>query len=150
MRYRNLFAALAVATTLAGCAKHPAANTTADAAVAADDFTTGPTQIDVSHVITRADDGSHIYLTVDGKDAGELPNGESKIVHVAAGKHEVGGYVRTLFGLGRVTIDPLEVTTSPDDVKKVAYTVTRNKATFVEQPKQTEQPQPQPQEKEQG
>jgi len=32
----------------------------------------------------------------------------------------------------------------------VAYTVTRNKATFVEQPKQTEQPQPQPQEQEQG
>lgn len=148
MRYRNLFAALAVATTLAGCAKHPAADTTADAATA-DDFTTGPTQIDVSHVITRADDGSHIYLTVDGKDAGELPNGESKIVHVPAGKHEVGGYVRTLFGLGRVTIDPLEVTTSPEDVKKVAYTVTRNKATFVEQPKQSEQQQ-QGQAQEQG
>ncbi|BAK13905.1 hypothetical protein PAJ_p0038 (plasmid) [Pantoea ananatis AJ13355] len=49
--------------------------------------------------------------------------------------------MRTLFGLGRVTIDPLEVTTSPEDVKKVAYTVTRNKATFVEQPKQSE-PQP--------
>ncbi|MHB9808147.1 hypothetical protein [Pantoea ananatis] len=138
MRYRNLFAALAVATTLAGCARHPAANTTA---AAADDFTTGQTQIDVSHVITRADDGSHIHLTVDGKDAGELPNGESKILHVPAGKHEVGGYVRTLFGLGRVTIDPLEVTTSPEDVKKVAYTVTRNKATFVEQSKQSE-PQP--------
>ncbi|WP_282499070.1 hypothetical protein [Pantoea stewartii] len=129
MRYCYLFAALAVATALSGCAKkQPAANP-------ADAFAEGQTQIDVSHVITRADDGSHIYLTVDGKDAGELPNGESKVLHVPAGKHEVGGYVRTLFGLGRVTIDPLEVTTSPNDVKKVAYTVTRNKATFVEQPK---------------
>ncbi len=61
-----------------------------------------------------------------------MPNGESMLLHVPAGKHQVGGYVPTLFGMGRVTIAPVEVTTSPEDVKKVAYTVTRNKATFVE------------------
>lgn len=128
MRYRYTLAVVTVAAVLAGCAKKNAASD------APDEFAAGPTQIDVSHIKTRADDGSNVFLTVDGKDAGELPDGQSKLLHVPAGKHQVGGYVPTLFGLGRVTIAPIEVTTSPDDVKKVAYTVTRNKASFVEHP----------------
>jgi len=128
MRYRFTLAVATAAVVLTGCARHGA---TDDAAT---DFAAGPTQIDVSHIKTRADDGSNVFLTVDGKDAGELPDGQSKLLHVPAGKHQVGGYVPTLFGLGRVTIAPIEVTTSPDDVKKVAYTVTRNKASFVEHP----------------
>lgn len=127
MRYRFTLAVATAAVVLTGCARHG----TTDAAT---DFAAGPTQIDVSHIKTRADDGSNVFLTVDGKEAGELPDGQSKLLHVPAGKHQVGGYVPTLFGLGRVTIAPIEVTTSPDDVKKVAYTVTRNKASFVEHP----------------
>ena len=127
MRYRFSLAVVTVAAVLTGCAKHAASD-------APDEFAAGPTQIDVSHIKTRADDGSNVFLTVDGKDAGELPDGQSKLLHVPTGKHQVGGYVPTLFGLGRVTIAPIEVTTSPEDVKKVAYTVTRNKASFVEHP----------------
>jgi len=127
MRYRFTLTVATAAVVLTGCARHGATD-------AATDFAAGPTQIDVSHIKTRADDGSNVFLTVDGKDAGELPDGQSKLLHVPAGKHQVGGYVPTLFGLGRVTIAPIEVTTSPDDVKKVAYTVTRNKASFVEHP----------------
>ena len=125
MRYRFTLAVVTAAVVLTGCAKDAASD-------AASEFAAGPTQIDVSHIKTRADDGSNVFLTVDGKDAGKLPDGESMLLHVPAGKHQVGGYVPTLFGLGRVTIAPIEVTTSPDDVKKVAYTVTRNKASFVE------------------
>ncbi|PZL98853.1 hypothetical protein CKF43_00815 [Pantoea graminicola] len=125
MRYRFTLAVVTVAAVLTGCAKHAPAD-------AADEFAAGPTQIDVSHIKTRADDGSSVFLTVDGKEAGKLPKGESRLLHVPAGKHQVGGYVATLFGMGRVTIAPIEVTTSPEDVKKVAYTVTRNKAAFVE------------------
>ena len=125
MGYRFTLAAITAATLLAGCAKHLSED-------APNEFAAGPTQINVSHIVTRADDGSNIYLTVDGKEAGELLNGESKLIHVPAGKHQVGGYVPTLFGLGRVTIAPVEVTTSPEDVKKVAYSVTRNKASFAE------------------
>lgn len=125
MPYRFTFAALTVAALLTGCAKQTPSDTP-------DEFAAGPTQIDVSHIKTRADDGSSVFLTVDGKDAGKLPNGESMLLHVPAGKHQIGGYVPTLFGMGRVTIAPVEVTTSPQDIKKVAYTVTRNKATFVE------------------
>lgn len=125
MRYRFTLAVVTVAAVLTGCAKHAPEDAT-------DEFAAGPTQIDVSHIKTRADDGSSVFLTVDGKEAGKLPKGESRLLHVPAGKHQVGGYVATLFGMGRVTIAPIEVTTSPEDVKKVAYTVTRNKAAFVE------------------
>ncbi|MGK3142327.1 hypothetical protein [Pantoea sp. C2G6] len=125
MPYRFTLAVATAAALLTGCAKHTATD-------APDEFAAGPTQIDVSHIKTRADDGSSVFLTVDGKEAGKLPNGKSMLLHVPAGKHQIGGYVPTLFGIGRVTIAPVEVTTSPNDVKKVAYTVTRNKATFVE------------------
>ncbi|WP_313653379.1 hypothetical protein [Pantoea sp.] len=129
MRYRFTLAVVTAAAVLTGCAKHAPVEAT-------DEFAAGPTQIDVSHIKTRTDDGSSVFLTVDGKEAGKLPNGESKLLHVTAGKHQVGGYVATLFGLGRVTIAPIEVTTSPQDVKKVAYRVTRNKAAFVESKEQ--------------
>ncbi|MEG3111644.1 MULTISPECIES: hypothetical protein [Pantoea] len=125
MRYRFTLAAITAATLLAGCAKHSSKD-------APNEFAAGPTQINVSHIVTRADDGSNVYLTVDGKDAGELLNGDSMLIHVPAGKHKIGGYVPTLFGLGRVTIAPVEVTTSPENVKKVAYSVTRNQASFAE------------------
>jgi len=95
-------------------------------------FSSGPTQIDVSHIVTRADDGSSITLTIDGTEAGILKRGEKRAVFVEPGKHQVGGYVQTLFGLGRVTIPPVEITTVPGKVKKVDYSVTRTKPAFTE------------------
>lgn len=97
-------------------------------------FSSGPTQIDVSHIVTRADDGSTITLTIDGTEAGLLKRGEKRALFVTPGKHKVGGYVQTLFGLGRVTIPPVEITTTPDKVKHVAYSVTRTKPAFAETP----------------
>jgi len=103
-------------------------------------FSSGPTQIDVSHIVTRADDGSSITLTIDGTEAGILKRGEKRALFVEPGKHKVGGYVQTLFGLGRVTIPAVEITTVPGKVKNVAYSVTRTKPAFAEAPDTTKTP----------
>lgn len=103
-------------------------------------FSSGPTQIDVSHIVTRADDGSSITLTIDGTEAGILKRGEKRALFVEPGKHKVGGYVQTLFGLGRVTIPAVEITTVPGKVKHVAYSVTRTKPAFAEAPDTTKTP----------
>lgn len=103
-------------------------------------FSSGPTQIDVSHIVTRADDGSSITLTIDGTEAGILKRGEKRVVFVEPGKHKVGGYVQTLFGLGRVTIPAVEITTVPGKVKNVAYSVTKTRPAFTEAKDSTNTP----------
>ena len=87
-------------------------------------------QIMVSHSLIHSDDGSTVILTVDGKEAGVLKRGEVVAIKVSPGKHKVGGYVRTLFGMGRVTIPGVDVTTSERAVSNVAYMVTKNKPGF--------------------
>lgn len=115
--------ALVAAVALSGCAKNTTGN---------NEFDAGPAQVSVSHIMTRTDDGSSVFVTVDGKDAGMLNGGQSKDLFLTAGKHTIGGYVSTLFGLGKVTIDPVEVTTANGKVKHVAYEVKRDKPTFTE------------------
>lgn len=114
--------------------------TAAQGTAAVAPFSSGPTQIDVSHIVTRADDGSSITLTIDGTEAGILKRGEKRALFVEPGKHKVGGYVQTLFGLGRVTIPAVEITTVPGKVKNVAYSVTRTKPAFAEAPDTTKTP----------
>lgn len=123
MIHRFTLAAVAAAFALTGCAKHAPAEP-------APDFTSGPTRVTVTHVPAKTDDGTKVFVTVDGSDAGALAIGESMEVHLPAGKHEVGGYARSL--IGRVTIPSVEVTTSPDDEKYVGYSVASSKPAFSE------------------
>ncbi|MBA2815900.1 hypothetical protein [Candidatus Pantoea persica] len=117
--------AVVALVALSGCAKKQASQDDAG-------FTAGSAQVSVSHVRTHADDGSSVFVTVDGKDAGQLNGGQSKDLFLTPGKHKIGGYVATLFGLGRVTINPVEVTTAKGEVKHVAYEVKKDKPTFTE------------------
>ena len=125
MSYRFTLAAVTAAITLTGCAKQ---QTSSDQP---ENYFQGPSQIAVSHVVTRADDGSDIFLTIDGNDAGPLIAGQSNQISVPAGKHKVGGYAATMLGLGRVTIEPVEITTKPGELTQVAYSVTKTKPVFV-------------------
>ncbi len=125
MIYRFTLAAAVAAITLTGCAKNQAGGPPPD-------FFSGPSQIDVSHLTTKADDGSSVFVTIDGNEGGMLTRGESKALHIPDGKHKVGGYVRTLFGYGRVTIDPITVVSKKGEVRHVAYSVTRNKPSFTD------------------
>lgn len=142
---RFTLAVAMAAITLTGCSSHKkdestTSSITASAAnlfkgpaqVAAEDFSSGPTLVNVSHVTSRTDDGSAVYVTVDGKDAGALIRGQSLQLHLPAGEHQVGGYVPTLLGFGRVTIPAVKVTTSPDKVKQVAYSTALKKPAFTE------------------
>jgi len=135
---RFTLATLMAALMLSGCARHAAdSSTSAQAAPVENDnmpsqFESGPTVINVSHLVTRTDDGSTVYVTVDGEEAGLLPKGEKKEIRVPAGKHQVGGYVQTLFGFGKVTIPPVAVTTDTQGAKNVVYSVTRQKPAFSE------------------
>lgn len=122
MFYRFTLTALTAALMLTGCARQPVE--------IPDQYASGPTQINVSHVVTQTDDGSAVVVTVDGRDAGVLDDGEGTLLHVPPGKHKVGGYVPTL--LGRVTIPSVDVTTSHNQVTTVAYSVARDKAAFSE------------------
>lgn len=123
MLYRLTLTTLTAALLLTGCARQPVE-------VPDDQYASGATQINVSHIVTRTDDGSAVVVTVDGRDAGVLDGGEGKLLHVPPGKHKVGGYVPTL--LGRVTIASVDVTTSHNEVTRVAYSVARDKAAFSE------------------
>ncbi|MDO6408724.1 MAG: hypothetical protein QM578_12985 [Pantoea sp.] len=136
---RLTLASLMAATLLTGCARHATSNTastTTPAPISTNDiaspFEQGPTIINVTHEVTRTDDGSAIYVTVDGQDAGLLTKGEDKLIHVSAGKHKIGGYVQTLFGFGRVTIQSVDVTTDPKGPKNVVYSVSKQKPAFSE------------------
>lgn len=125
MFYRFALASIPALILLNGCASRPSSEPAAS-------FNNGACVLNVSHIVSRTDDGSEVHLTVDGKDAGLLDDGESKQLHVSPGEHKIGGYVPTLFGYGRVTIQPVAVTTTADNVKHVAYSVTRDKPVFSE------------------
>ena len=141
---RFTLAAVMATLTLAGCATQPKSEPSAPkesadtrffkgpAQISANDFSEGPTEVKVSHVISRTDDGSPIYVTVDGNDAGAIIRGQSLELHLPAGEHQIGGYVPTLLGFGRVTVQSVKITTRPDQVKQVAYSVTRSKPAFTE------------------
>jgi len=122
MSYRLTLAAVAAVFTQTGCAK---TNTTAPATA----FDLGSTRLTVAHVQTKTDDGTKIYVTIDGKDAGALGIGEDLEVQLPEGKHKVGGYARSL--IGRVTISPVDVTTSRNDISHVTYSVANLKPTFL-------------------
>lgn len=122
MSYRFTLAAVAAVLALTGCAK----SQTADPAPA---FDFGSSRVTVTHIPTKTDDGTKIYVTVDDKDAGTLGSGESIEVQLPEGKHKVGGYARTL--IGRVTIAPVEVSTSRDVVSHVTYSVANLKPSFI-------------------
>ncbi|WP_413738902.1 hypothetical protein ACL2XP_12945 [Sodalis sp. RH21] len=134
---RFTLTAIAAAFALTGCVKHV---TSSNEPVAAD-FTNGPTLVTVTHVPAPTADGATVFVTVDGNDAGALATGESVALHVPAGSHQIGGYARSL--IGRVTIPPVNVTTTADTPKHIAYTVTKSKPTFAEL---SAGPNPQPQE----
>ena len=91
-------------------------------------FSMGATLLKVAHLPSPIADGSGLFITVDGKEAGQLPVGEAILLQVPAGEHEVGGYARSL--IGRVTIPSLNVTTVPDQPRFVAYRVVRNAPLF--------------------
>lgn len=122
MSYRFTLTAVAAVLALTGCAK----SQTADPAPA---FDFGSSRVTVTHIPTKTDDGTKIYVTVDDKDAGTLGSGESIEVQLPEGKHKVGGYARTL--IGRVTIAPVEVSTSRDVVSHVTYSVANLKPSFI-------------------
>ncbi|MCS3433125.1 hypothetical protein [Klebsiella sp. BIGb0407] len=91
-------------------------------------FSMGATLLKVAHLPSPIADGSDLFITVDGKEAGQLPVGEAMLLQVPAGEHEVGGYARSL--IGRVTIPGLKVTTVADQPRFVAYRVARNTPLF--------------------
>ena len=122
MSYRFTLAAVAAVLALTGCAK----TKTADQAPA---FDFGSTHLTVAHIPTKTDDGTKVYVTIDGKDAGALGMGEDLEVQLPEGKHKVGGYARSL--IGRVTIAPVDVATSRDAVSHVTYSVANLKPTFL-------------------
>ncbi|MFO6296863.1 hypothetical protein [Rahnella selenatireducens] len=121
MSYRFTLAAVAAVFALTGCANTKTAEKPA--------FDLGSTRLTVTHVPTKTDDGTQIYVTIDGKDAGALGLGESVEVQLPEGKHQVGGYARSL--IGRVTITPVDVTTSRNDISHVTYSVANLKPTFL-------------------
>lgn len=121
MSYRFTLAAVAAVFALTGCANTKTAEKPA--------FDLGSTRLTVTHVPTKTDDGTQIYVTIDGKDAGALGLGESVEVQLPEGKHQVGGYARSL--IGRVTIAPVNVTTSRNDISHVTYSVANLKPTFL-------------------
>lgn len=124
MVLRITLAAVTVALTLSGCAQRTSSQV--------QDYATGSSLVTVSHVTSRTDDGSLIMVTLDGKDAEPLTGGETAELHVTPGKHKLGGYVSTLLGYGRVTIQPIDVTAEQGQIKHVTYSVLKNKPTFTE------------------
>ncbi|GBU13711.1 hypothetical protein AwEntero_23120 [Enterobacterales bacterium] len=132
MTYRFTLAIIAAAITLTGCTKHHIGEP-------APDFTSGDTLVTVTHIPAKTDDGTTVFVTVDGNDAGTLKTGQSIALRVPAGAHKVGGYARTL--IGRVTIAPVEITTTDTTTRYVAYSITKTKPTFSELSSDPSQPQ---------
>ncbi|WP_157060609.1 hypothetical protein [Pantoea sp. A4] len=85
----------------------------------------GPSQVSITHVVTRTDDGSPVIVTIDGKEAGRLPGGQTTSFNLKPGSHEIGGYVQTLFGYGRVTITSLKINTNSNQLSEIDYRVVR-------------------------
>lgn len=94
------------------------------------DFNTGSTLLKVAHLASPTADGSSLFITVDGKDAGFLPVGQAVLLHVPEGQHQVGGYARSL--IGHVTIPGITVTTAADSPRFVAYKVTQYDPLFTQ------------------
>ena len=116
--------AVAAVFALTGCAKPAPTGPVAD-------FSTGNTLVTVTHVPAPTEDGTTVFVTVDGNDAGALEKGGSLTLSIPAGSHDIGGYARSI--IGRVTISPIKVTTNSETVKHVVYTVTKTKPEFIEQ-----------------
>lgn len=116
--------AVAAVFTLTGCAKPAPTGPVAD-------FSTGNTLVTVTHVPAPTEDGTTVFVTVDGNDAGALEKGGSLTLSIPAGSHDIGGYARSI--IGRVSISPIKVTTNSETVKHVVYTVTKTKPEFIEQ-----------------
>lgn len=135
MTHRFTLAVIVATITLTGCAKHPTGEPAAN-------FASGDTLVTVAHISGKTDDGTTVFVTVDGTDAAALKKGQSVDLHVPAGPHQVGGYARTL--IGRVTIAPVKITTTADTVKHVAYSVTKTKPSFSELPSDSTPAQQQP------
>lgn len=114
---------IGVTLLISGCVKKPEPQGVTD-------FSVGATLLKVAHLPSPTADGSGLFITVDGKEAGALPVGEAMLLQVPAGEHQVGGYARSL--IGRVTIPSLKVTTSADQPRFVAYRVARNTPLFSE------------------
>ncbi len=115
---------VAAVLALTGCAKPAPTGPVAD-------FSTGNTLVTVTHVPAPTEDGTTVFVTVDGNDAGALEKGGSLTLSIPAGSHDIGGYARSI--IGRVTISPIKVTTNSETVKHVVYTVTKTKPEFIEQ-----------------
>lgn len=124
MSYRFTLTALA-AFLLFGCAKPVTGEPAAD-------FTTGATLVTVEHAWTRTDDGTTVFVTVDGKDAAALKIGESVALHLPEGTYQIGGYAKSL--IGKVSVQPVKLTTSAGSAKAVEYAVTKSKPAFKEVP----------------
>lgn len=122
MRYRFTLAVVTAVLALTGCAKPKSAGQ-------APAFDFGSTRVTVTHIPSKTDDGTKLYVTVDGKDAGTLEVGESLEVRLPEGSHKVGGYARSL--IGRVTISPVDVTTSNNAISHVTYSVANLKPKFL-------------------
>lgn len=121
MIQRILPVVIGITLLISGCAKKQDQQESVN-------FTLGATMLKVAHLPSPIADGSDLFITVDGKDAGLLPTGEAMLLQVPAGEHEVGGYARSL--IGRVTIPSLKVTTVADQPRFVAYRVARNTPLF--------------------
>lgn len=121
MIQRILPVVIGIALLISGCAKKQEPQDSAS-------FTMGATLLKVAHLPSPIADGSDLFITVDGKEAGQLPTGEAMLLQVPAGEHEVAGYARSL--IGRVTIPGLKVTTVADQPRFVAYRVARNTPLF--------------------
>lgn len=122
MNYRFTLTALA-AFSLLGCAKPVTGEPAAD-------FSSGPTLVTIEHAWTRTDDGATVYVTVDGKDAAALEVGESVALRLPEGTYQIGGYAKTL--IGKVSVEPLKLTTTTGSKKAVEYAVTKSKPGFKE------------------
>lgn len=123
MIQRIIPAVIGVTLLISGCAKKPEPQGVTD-------FSVGATLLKIAHLPSPTADGSGLFITVDGKEAGALPVGEAMLLQVPAGEHQVGGYARSL--VGRVTIPSLKVTTAADQPRFVAYRVARNTPLFSE------------------
>lgn len=121
MMQRILPVVIGITLLISGCAKKQEQQEGAS-------FSMGATLLKVAHLPSPIADGSDLFITVDGKEAGLLPVGEAMLLQVPAGEHEVAGYARSL--IGRVTIPGLKVTTAADQPRFVAYRVARNTPLF--------------------
>ena len=94
------------------------------------DFSAGATLLKIAHLPSPTADGSSLFITVDGKDAGPLAVNKAILLQLPAGDHQVGGYASSL--IGHVTIPGITVTTSADSPRFVAYQVKRYAAPFIQ------------------